>query len=247
MSPAQSSFLLSASLVHLCSLSMTVNYLYICLQSSLLMGAEASWPGPAPCDTKQASTALGSLAQWSGLGGAASSPERVGPYPCNRIDSKRAKLLSTPAHPLTALKAKGGTSNCRPWAMKGKGGKMSAALSSASSALSFHGRRSGQDSPCLSLGGELGNSEVAQREADGMGQRDPEKQTQKVSYSAKASLKWVPTTYARVHAQSLQLCRLFVTIWAAAHQAPLSVGILQARILEWVAVTFFKESSQPRD
>ena len=113
---------------------------------------------------------------------------------------------------------------------------MSAALSSASSALSFHGRRSGQDSPCLSLGGELGNSEVAQREADGMGQRDPEKQTQKVSYSAKASLKWVPTTYARVHAQSLQLCRLFVTIWAAAHQAPLSVGILQARIREWVAM-----------
>ena len=30
-------------------------------------------------------------------------------------------------------------------------------------------------------------------------------------------------------------------------QAPLSMGILQARILEWVAVHFLRESSQPRD
>ena len=28
--------------------------------------------------------------------------------------------------------------------------------------------------------------------------------------------------------------QLFVTPWTAAHQAPLSMGILQARILEWV-------------
>ena len=39
----------------------------------------------------------------------------------------------------------------------------------------------------------------------------------------------------------------FVTPWTAAHQAPLSMGILQARILEWVAVPSFKGSSQPRD
>ena len=32
-----------------------------------------------------------------------------------------------------------------------------------------------------------------------------------------------------------------------AHQALLSLGILQARILEWVAVTFSRGSSQPRD
>ena len=31
----------------------------------------------------------------------------------------------------------------------------------------------------------------------------------------------------------------------AAHQAPLSMGILQARILEWVAVPFSRGSSQP--
>lgn len=86
---------------------------------------------------------------------------------------------------------------------------MSAALSSASS-LSFHGNGAGLT--CLSLGGELGNGRSGSKEADGKGQRDPEKQTQKVSYSAKASLKWVPTTYAHVHAQSLQLCQAFVTI-----------------------------------
>ena len=39
---------------------------------------------------------------------------------------------------------------------------------------------------------------------------------------------------------------LFVTPWTC-HQAPLSTGILQARILEWVAVPSSRGSSQPRD
>ena len=30
--------------------------------------------------------------------------------------------------------------------------------------------------------------------------------------------------------------QLFTTLWTVAHQAPLSMGILQARILEWVAM-----------
>ena len=30
--------------------------------------------------------------------------------------------------------------------------------------------------------------------------------------------------------------RLFVTLWTVAHRAPLSMGILQARILEWVVM-----------
>ena len=37
--------------------------------------------------------------------------------------------------------------------------------------------------------------------------------------------------------------QLFVTLWAIAHQAPL---ILQARILEWVAMPSSRGSSQPR-
>ena len=37
------------------------------------------------------------------------------------------------------------------------------------------------------------------------------------------------------------------TLWTVAHQAPLSTGILQARILEWVAISFSRGSFQPRN
>ena len=40
--------------------------------------------------------------------------------------------------------------------------------------------------------------------------------------------------------------RLFATPWTGAHQAPLSMEILQARILEWVAMPSPRWSSQPR-
>ena len=36
---------------------------------------------------------------------------------------------------------------------------------------------------------------------------------------------------------------LFATPWAVARQTPLSMGILQARILEWVAMPFSRGSS----
>ena len=39
----------------------------------------------------------------------------------------------------------------------------------------------------------------------------------------------------------------FANPWTEAHQAPLSMGILQARILEWVAIPFSREFSQSRD
>ena len=39
----------------------------------------------------------------------------------------------------------------------------------------------------------------------------------------------------------------FLTLWAVAHQAPLSMGILQARILEWVDISFFRRFSGPRN
>ena len=57
-------------------------------------------------------------------------------------------------------------------------------------------------------------------------------------------------TEVLVHACVLSHCshvRLFATPWTAVHQAPLSMGILQARILEWVAMPTSKGSSQPRD
>ena len=41
--------------------------------------------------------------------------------------------------------------------------------------------------------------------------------------------------------------QLFETKWIVAHQIPLSMGILQARILEWDAISFSRGSSRPRD
>ena len=38
-----------------------------------------------------------------------------------------------------------------------------------------------------------------------------------------------------------------MTTWTVACQAPLSMGILQARILRWVAISSSRGSSQPRD
>ena len=45
----------------------------------------------------------------------------------------------------------------------------------------------------------------------------------------------------------LSLARLFATPWAIAHQAPLSMGIHQARILEWVAMLSSKGSPWSRN
>ena len=41
--------------------------------------------------------------------------------------------------------------------------------------------------------------------------------------------------------------RLFVTPWTVVRQAPPSMGILQARILEWVVTSSCRESSRLRD
>ena len=40
--------------------------------------------------------------------------------------------------------------------------------------------------------------------------------------------------------------QLFATPWTVAYQAPVH-GIFQARVLEWVAISFSRGSSQPRD
>ena len=48
-------------------------------------------------------------------------------------------------------------------------------------------------------------------------------------------------------AQSLSHVRLFATLWTVACQAPLSMGILQAGLLEQVAFPFSRGSSPPRN
>ena len=40
----------------------------------------------------------------------------------------------------------------------------------------------------------------------------------------------------KVKVKLLSRVRLFATPWTVAYQAPLSMGILQARVLEWVAI-----------
>ena len=40
---------------------------------------------------------------------------------------------------------------------------------------------------------------------------------------------------------------LFATPWTGAHQPPLSMGFPMAKILEWVAISFSRGSSRPRD
>ena len=55
------------------------------------------------------------------------------------------------------------------------------------------------------------------------------------------------TTSCRLKVKVAQLCRLFVTPWTVARQAPLSMGFFQARTLEWVVIPFSRGSSRPRD
>ena len=47
--------------------------------------------------------------------------------------------------------------------------------------------------------------------------------------------------------KSLSRVQLSAIPWTVAHQASLSMGILQATILEWVVMRSSRGSSQPRD
>ena len=51
----------------------------------------------------------------------------------------------------------------------------------------------------------------------------------------------------RARTLSLSVVSDSLTSWTVAHQAPLSMGIFQARILEWVAMPSSRGSSRPRD
>ena len=48
-------------------------------------------------------------------------------------------------------------------------------------------------------------------------------------------------------AQLLSHAQHFATPWTIVHQTPLSMGILQAKTLEWVTMPSSRRSSQPRD
>ena len=48
-------------------------------------------------------------------------------------------------------------------------------------------------------------------------------------------------------AQLFSRVPLFVIPWTAAHEAPLSMGFSRQEYLEWVAISFSRGSSQPRN
>ena len=71
-------------------------------------------------------------------------------------------------------------------------------------------------------------------------------------------LCWIflcPSPFMNMHVPLASVCvltcfshvHLFVTPWTVTWQAPLSMGFLQARILEWVAISLSKGTSRPRD
>ena len=53
--------------------------------------------------------------------------------------------------------------------------------------------------------------------------------------------------FMRVHAQSLQLCQTLCNPMDCSSPSSSVNGILQVRILKWVAISFSRESFQPRD
>ena len=58
---------------------------------------------------------------------------------------------------------------------------------------------------------------------------------------------WIPVCMCACMLSCFSCVWLFVTLWAVACQAPLSMGILQGRILGWVAMPSSRGSSQSRD
>ena len=50
-----------------------------------------------------------------------------------------------------------------------------------------------------------------------------------------------------IHAKSLQWCLTLCGLWTVARQAPLSRGILQEKIPQWVALLLSRASSQSRN
>ena len=61
----------------------------------------------------------------------------------------------------------------------------------------------------------------------------------------RAAIHGVAKSWTRL--SDFSCVQFFATPWSVTHRAPLSMGILQARKLEWFAVFFSRASSQPRD
>ena len=77
------------------------------------------------------------------------------------------------------------------------------------------------------------------------GRENPTNTGQPLGSDVFSDLVW--PGFVLCHAKSLQSWWLFETLWTVALQAPLSLGTLQARILQWVAMPSSRGSSPPGD
>jgi len=59
--------------------------------------------------------------------------------------------------------------------------------------------------------------------------------------------KLLHSAFHSCRAKWLSRVQPFVTPWTVTHQTALSLGILQARVLEWVAISSSRAFSEPRD
>ena len=70
-----------------------------------------------------------------------------------------------------------------------------------------------------------------------------------LGYGAKVPQKCAPWWRIKEERKKVKLSRvrLFATLWTVAHQASPSMGFSRQGILEWVAISFSRGSSLPRD
>ena len=66
-----------------------------------------------------------------------------------------------------------------------------------------------------------------------------------ICYLKKNMLSCLPSYFSHVHLFVTLWTILFATLWTTAHQAPLSMGSLQAKILEWVALPSSRNLPDP--
>ena len=76
---------------------------------------------------------------------------------------------------------------------------------------------------------------------------DTIKQSHPLSSPSPPALNLSQHQFSSVHFSHSVMSESFVTPWTVACQVPLSMGLSQARILEWVAISFSRESSGLRD
>ena len=105
--------------------------------------------------------------------------------------------------------------------------------------MGFPGGSNGKESTCNA--GDLSL-------IPGLGRSPGEENSYPLQYSCQENSTDRRAWQATVHVYCQFSCvQLFATLWTVAHQTPLSMGILLAKILEWVAISDSTASSWPRD